>query len=193
MSWPLNSGEIISGLGAVVAFCAMIATLWFSRRNLKLQLVATELKYFEDFQKWADQLADALTEAEHLCDLDPKQVAGEPFFDRRHRLQITISSMVDRGRWFFPNIVTDDHGADKEPGYQGYRPKLLDGPVDAYNCLKKLDCQQRENNQSIRKDLTKAKREFVGQVQKILDPTSRRSFFDSIRDKAALRGQRATT
>ena len=186
MSWPFNPGEMVSGLGAVIAFCAMIVTLWFGTRNLKLQVVATELKYFEDFQKWADQLADALTEAEHLCDLDPKQVAGESFFDRRHRLQITISSMVDRGRWFLPNIVVDDHGADKEVGYRGYRHELLDGPVDAYNCLQRLDCQDREHNKPIRSELTKAKRKFVGHVQRILDPTSRRIFFDRIREKAAL-------
>jgi hypothetical protein len=191
MSWPFNPGEIISGLGAAVAFCAMIVTLWFGNRNLKLQIVATELKYFEDFQKWADQLADALTEAEHLCDLDPKQVAGESFFDRRHRLQITISSMVDRGRWFLPNVVVDDHGADKELGFRGYRHELLDGPVDAYDCLTRLDCQDWESNKSIRKGLTNAKRKFVGQVQRILDPTSRRIFFDRIRDKAALVDQHA--
>lgn len=190
MSWPLNPGEIISGLGAVIAFSAMIVTLWFARSNLKLQIAATELKYFEDFQKWADQLADALTEAEHLCDLDPKQIAGESFLDRRHRLRITISSMVDRGRWFLPNIVVDDHGADKELGYRGYRHELLDGPVDVYTCLQRLDCQDREGNRSIRNDLTKAKRKFVGQVQRILDPTSRRIFFDRIRDKAARMDER---
>jgi len=191
ISWPFNPGEMISGLGAVIAFCAMIVTLWFGTRNLKLQAVATELKYFEDFQRWADQLADALTEAEHLCDLDPKQVAGESFFDRRHRLQITISSMVDRGRWFLPNVVVDEHGADKEVGYRGYRHELLDGPVDAYNCLQRLDCQNPEHNKPIRSELTKAKRKFVGQVQRILDPTSRRIFFDRIRDKAALVNQHA--
>jgi len=65
-----QSSEIISGLGAGIAFFAMIVTLWFGRRNLNLQIAATE--YFEDFQKWADQLSDALTEAEHLCDLDPQ-------------------------------------------------------------------------------------------------------------------------
>ena len=185
MSWQPNPGEIISGLGAAIAFFAMVVTLWFGRRNLNLQIAATELKYFEDFQKWADQLSDALTEAEHLCDLDPRQVAGESFFDRRHRLQITISSMVDRGRWFLPNVVVDDHGADKELGYRGRRHELLDGPVEAYNCLQMLDCQDGGNNKSIRAELNKARRKFVGQVQRILDPTSRRIFFDRIRDKAA--------
>jgi hypothetical protein len=74
-------------------------------------LVATELKYFEDFRRWADQLVEALTEAIHLCDLDPKQVVGESFFDRRHRLRIALSAMIDRGTWFFPNIEVDGHGA----------------------------------------------------------------------------------
>ena len=99
--------------------------------------------------------------------------------------------MVDRGRWFLPNVVVDDHGADKELGYRGYRHELLDGPVDAYNCLQRLDCQDREHNKSIRSELTRAKRKFVGQVQRILDPTSRRIFFDRIRDKAALVNQHA--
>jgi hypothetical protein len=67
---------------------------------------------------------------------------------------------------------------------------LLDGPVDAYNCLQRLDCHDLEGNKSIRNDLTKAKRKFVGQVQRILDPTSRRIFFDRIRDKAAQMDQR---
>jgi hypothetical protein len=34
---------------------------------------------FEDFQKWADELVDVLTEAIHLCDLYPKRVVDETF------------------------------------------------------------------------------------------------------------------
>jgi hypothetical protein len=150
-------------------------------RKLIERIVATELKYSEDFRKWADQLADTLTEAIHLCDLDPKQVAGESFFDRRHRLRITISAMIDRGRWFFPNIEVDDHGADKEVGYRGFRHELLDGLVGAYRCLQRLDYRNWDNNVRIRDELTMSKRHFVGRVQKILDPTAKRSLLDRIR------------
>jgi hypothetical protein len=151
--------------------------------------MATELKYFEDIQKWAIQLADAFTEAIHLCDLDPKRVQGESFFDRRHRLRITVSTLIDRGRWFFPNIQVDDHGADKELGYRGYKHESLDGVAMAYRLLQNLDYQNRDNNRSIRDGLTVSKRHFVGQVQKILDTNNRQTVFERIRNEV---NQRAT-
>ncbi len=130
MSWPLLTAEtasaVMSAASVIIALSAAVTTFWFARQNLRrevqnqqLNLMAAELKYFEDFWKWANQVADALTEAAHLCDLDPKGVVGEPFFDRRHRLRITLSTMVDRGRWFFPNIEVDQHGADNELGFRG--------------------------------------------------------------------------
>jgi hypothetical protein len=192
MSWPLDTVQTvtaaISGLSAAVALCAAAATVWFARRNLtrelvnqQINMVGAELKYFEDFKKWADQLAETLTEAIHLCDLDPNKVTGEPFFARRHRLRVTLSTMIDRGRWFFPNIEVDDHGADNELGYRGYRHELLDGLVSAYRCLQRLDYNKRENNQSLRNDLTAAKRHFVGHVQAIIDPNTRVVVWDRIR------------
>jgi hypothetical protein len=112
---------VISGFGALVSLSAAIVAVRFAKQNLarellnqRLNVVTTRLKYFEEFRKWADQIALVLTEAIHLCDLDPSQVEGESFFDRRHRLRIALSTMIDRGRWFFPNLEVDDHGADKE-------------------------------------------------------------------------------
>lgn len=194
MSWPFDKMQtiaLISAFSPIVALFGAVVTVLFASRNWKrelinqrLNIVATELKYFEDFRKWADQLGDALTEAIHLCDLDPtREYKGELFFDRRHRLRITVSSMIDRGRWFFPNIEVDDHGANKELGYRGYRHELLDGVVSAYICLGQLDYRNKQNNRSLRDQLTICKRHFVGQVQKILDPNDRSKFFDRIRSE----------
>src|SRR5262249_19631162 len=91
MGWPLSASEtvtaVISSLSAFVAVFAASATVWFARRNLSRQIVdqqvnlaMAKIKYFEDFRKWADELADVLTEAIHLCDLDPQKVVGESFF-----------------------------------------------------------------------------------------------------------------
>jgi hypothetical protein len=194
MHWPLDAAQtataVLSGLSAAIALGAAVATVWFARRNLRRELlnqeinmVSAEIKYFEEFRKWADQVAEALTEAIHLCDLDPLKTTGEPFFERRHRLRITLSSMIDKGRWFFPNIEIDDYGDGKELGYRGYRHELLDSLVSAYRCLQQLDYHKRENNQSLRNDLTAAKRHFVGRVQRILDPDTQRSEWNRIRSK----------
>jgi hypothetical protein len=204
--WPLSRQETIAALpalSAAVALLAASATIWFSTRTLglalqgqKLNMVTTELKYFEDIRKWGDQLADALTEAAHLCDLDPAKLdraagyEGESFFDRRHRLRITISSMIDRGRWFFPNIEISGHGMGNEIGYRGYRHEVLDGVVQAYLYLGRIDYRNRGNNVSLRDKLTDCKRHFVGQLQQILDPTSRSDVFNDLRtemDKARKR------
>src|SRR5436305_2023981 len=140
MAWDVETLKAaISFFSALIALGAAITTVVFAAKNLnrerlnqQLSFISAEQKYFEDMRKWADQLSDALTEAIHLCELDPNRLQGESFFDRRHRLAITISSMIDRGRWFFPNAEIDEYGASKEAGYRGYRHEVLDGLVYAY-------------------------------------------------------------
>jgi hypothetical protein len=177
MHWPLSAAQTVT---AAISIAALTGTLWLGFRNFarealnqKLNAISLQREHFDAVRKWADQLSDTLTEAIHLCDLDPNRTDGESFFARRHRLLITLSSMIDRGRWFFPNIEADDHGADKELGYRGYRHEVLDGLVAAYRFVHRIDYRTRENNRSVRDDLTSAKRYFVGQVQKLLDPANR--------------------
>jgi hypothetical protein len=174
-----------AGVSAAVAFGTMVVTILFLKKNFvrelqnqEMNLVATRLRYFEDFRTWADQAVESLTEAIHLCDLDPNKVQDESVFSRRHRLRIAISSMIDKGRWFYPNIILDEHGAHKEEAYRGYRHELLDGLVEAYGSLQRLDYENQKNNWSVRKDLTAAKRHFVSQVQIILDPSRRNEEFE---------------
>jgi hypothetical protein len=199
MHWPLDAAQTTTALISIIAAATVgwFAFLNFRRelRNQRLSAVSIRQKYFEDVRKWADQLADVLTEAIHLCDLDPRQVEGESFFNRRHRLRNALSSMIDRGRWFFPNIVADDHGADKELGYRGYRHEVLDGLVEAYRCVQRIDYANPQNNKTTRDALTSSKRHFVGQVQEILDPGGSakefaRIFDDVMRTRSRQDGRR---
>jgi hypothetical protein len=73
----------------------------------------------------------------------------------------------------------------KELGYRGYRPELLNGVVSAYRYLERLDYRIVDNNGPVRNELTDYKRHFVGQVQKLLDPTKRRTYFDRLRSDVA--------
>ena len=164
----VSAGISLGGAGLTAGF----AWLNFRRERLNQQLnfKLSRQKYFEEMRGWAVQICDLLTEAIHLCDLDPQRVEGESFFARRHRLLNAISSMIDRGRWFFPNIEVDDHGADNQLGYRGYRHEVLDGLVAAYTSVRRMDYRVQAKNHSIQTDLTIAKRHFVGHVQAILDP-----------------------
>jgi hypothetical protein len=190
MEWTLNTQETITVTLSCISAIFAGTALWMAMRklgyettNYKLGKFSARAKYFDDFRKWADELSDTLTEAIHLCDLDPKKIVGESVFDRRHRIMIKLSSMIDRGRWFFPNIGIDRHGSEKEMGYQGYRHEMLDGLVEAYRCLGNLNYNSQELKSDIREKLTLCKRHFVGQVQKILDPNSQREELERILEK----------
>lgn len=170
------ASAVIAAIAAAIAAVSAIE----SRLKARREVVELQIKYFDNFRKWADASALYLTEAIHLCDLEPDRVTGETFFDRRHRLRIAISNQTDAGRWFFPNIEVDDYGAHKEPGYRGYRHEVLDGLVTAYRCLDRLDYIKPSNNELIRVELTASKRHFIGQVQHILDPARQKKEFDQI-------------
>src|SRR5205085_9721375 len=129
--------------------------------NQTLTYVATKQKYFEDLHKWAEGLTDLLSEAVHLCELDPAKVVGESFFDRRHRIRTALSSMIDRGRWFFPNVDSEKYGKDKPLAFRGYRHEVLDSLVEAYNVMRLVNYVVAGKNESCREALVEAKKKFV--------------------------------
>jgi hypothetical protein len=182
----LNSAAKISMFAAFISAGAATFTIYFAFKNFRretinqtLTYVTSKQKYFEDLRKWADELTDILSEAVHLCELDPKRVVGEAFFDRRMRIRTALSSMIDRGRWFFPNVDSGEHGRDKPLAFRGYRHEVLDSLVMAYNQLTELNYKT-GGDAHCRGILVQAKRQFVSQIQKVLDPVRRQEEFEKI-------------
>jgi hypothetical protein len=76
-----------------------------------------------------------------------------------------LSSQIEIGRFFFPNITaTNGFGSEKPLAYQGYRNLSLDFLVYSYNILKRQDYQ---NNH---KELEVFQREFTSIVFNIINP-----------------------
>ena len=173
----LTSLQVIT---AVIAVMAIASPAFFAYLNWRRERVAFRQNYFKEIRVWADEVSDLMSEAMHLCDLDPKKMTAETFFDRRHRLRIALSSMIDRGRWFFPNLELDDHGKNKPPGFRGYRHEILDGIVRAYRSVDAMNCDEQTKNGPVREDLFGARRHFVGCAQRIFDPAKQRSEFEKI-------------
>lgn len=171
---------LLSLASAVIALSAALAAYLYTRYKDRRERIDLQIKYFDSFRKWADKAIDDLSEAVHLCDLDPNKVIGEPFFDRLHRLRISISSLIDKGRFFLPNNGVEDYGRDKDIGFKGYRHEILDALVEAYRLLNKMDYASKANNVGLRVDLVTAKRAFAGNVQEVLDPSGSKREFDRI-------------
>jgi len=123
-----------------------------------------------ELRKWADAVSERMTDAIFLCDLDPPQLLEGEFFRKRHILRTRLSALIDRGRWFLPNINDDGHGKSKPIAYQGHRQLALECVVDAFQTVSELDCKAQAPNKQAQPNLIKTKREFVAEIQTILDP-----------------------
>lgn len=132
------------------------------RRHASFNTVA---EWRRDLRDWAAETIDVLSEATYLCgDSDPPNPETlARMFSCRHRL----SSMIDRGRFFLPNIRKDEHGVDKPYAYRGLRHSGLDPLVAAERVLSTNTTGRFTDR---RHALVAMKREFVSAIQKILDP-----------------------
>lgn len=188
----LDGGGVVDILGIAVAVLAAALSGFFAWRSAnaenwsgRLDLWSAEDAFFSELREWAGGALLLLSEAVHLCDLDPAKAEGESVFCRRHRLRIELSAAVDKGRWFFTNVKIDDHGENKQVGFQGYRHEILDYLVDAYNLVGTMDYAEMRNNLTLRSRLAFVKRGFVGSVQSVFDPSKRSAEIMKIRRAVA--------
>jgi hypothetical protein len=179
----MDTATIVSIVSAAIAASsAAIAFSNYSREELnqKIQTAKWKREYFAEVVKWSDESILLLSEALHLCDLDPQKCEKGEFFDNRHVLRIKLSAQIDKGRWFFPNYAIDEHGQQKEVAYRGYRPAVLNGLVFAYRAVTSLDYIDMTKNTDARMEIERGKRLFTGEIQLVLDPRTRDEEFKKL-------------
>lgn len=175
---------VAASASAVAAIASVIVAVMFARRAEAFAAAQRRHASFEtvaewrrDLREWANEVIDVVSQAAYVCgDLDSQAIrsrsidsASVPPVDLeqtlacRHRL----SSLIDRGRFFLPNIRKMDHGFHKPPAYRGLRHPALDPLVAAERVLS-LGTTGRFND---RKDaLVAMRREFVSSMHHLLDP-----------------------
>ncbi|MGH9967578.1 MAG: hypothetical protein ACREBG_07055 [Pyrinomonadaceae bacterium] len=160
-----------------ITLLAAVATVYFAVRTRRdtakqrrIQILALRRQYDSDLRRWADAACQSMTEAVFLCDLDPGKLPAGEFFNKRHNLLSTLSTLADQGRWFLPNVHEDAHGHHKPVAFRGFRQPSLDCVVGAHRLVAKMDYRRQTPNLEIRPKLVELKRSFVSELQKILDP-----------------------
>lgn len=170
-------GEFVTVCGSAVS---LAISLYFSAKAkkmesilLNMQVLSWKQEYFADMVKWADEVSDTLSEIIHLCECDPQRM--QDFFNQRIRIRSKISSLLDRGRVFFPNqvSVTDIYGKESLNGSIGFRQNILNVLAECYLVATKIDYVNKLNNIAHRARLVALKKEFTEQVKIALDPKSR--------------------
>jgi len=130
----------------------------------RLNAVAFTAEYFRDIRAWASEAVDVLSEAIYAGMGGGTVTPESESLLRRSRCR--LSALIDRGRFFLPNIRVDDHGANKPSAYQGYRHPALD-PLMAAERILGGTLGRFESPQEA---LIAMRRNFVSAIQRILDP-----------------------
>jgi hypothetical protein len=127
---------------------------------------------------WADEACDSISVAIHASKADISH-HDEMLFTSLQR----ISALLDRGRWFFSNLWSDEYGKHKEPAYRGLRQPILDALFDAYFTIEMLRTTKDSSHIT---ELVHCQRTFVSEVQQVLNPRRREREIERINEQFAI-------
>ena len=167
---------VLALISSVVFFCLSRKEIQKQRDEMRRQgdtaRISAQLQYYAQLRSWADQVVDLLSKAAFLSICDPEKMPLPPndFFTKRGEMMAELSALIDRGRWFLPNYASDEFGQHKPEAFRGFRQKSLDLMVEAHDIIDNLKTQNGDENASKRGAIVKIKRDFVSEIQKVLDP-----------------------
>lgn len=154
-------------LNQIVALLIPVMVAYFGYRfheRMRLQ------HYFGELRVWSSSCLDCLSEAVHLCELDPALTVDPSFFNRRHNVLQRLSSSIDQGRWFFPNAEVNDAENWRLDSYHNFERRPLDDLVYAYGAVKRLSYKDQAENVLMKAPLVEIKKDFTSSIQVLLDP-----------------------
>lgn len=190
---PANLGSILATVGsAAFALVSYVSQLQATRKaeetERRLELVQKEgLRASLDAQviRWGNTVIDMLAEAERVSRRRARTPDPQAWDDLRDNLVSRLSACVDQGRLFFPNVSHDLVGLDRPFANRGFRPPILDAVMLVHERLRRMDPAPA----SIERDgnaLFHARRAFVSELQRALDPRRRDLIFDNLADNTRL-------
>ena len=112
----------------VIAYVSLLvsgALAVFYIRDRRHAKYAIESEYSNQLLVWHASVIDVLVVLRNSSKLKNEE--------EKRSLLLRLSSLIEQGRFFFPNIKPDDYGAEKPPAYRGYRNIALDFLVASYN------------------------------------------------------------
>ena len=148
----------ISVLGAVFSRIDARARRKHGHEQIRQSVVASR-------RAWGEAVIDAISEGAALASMGSMEPLK--FFDERERCATKLSSLIDRGRLFFPNLPSSRTAKDKESAYSGRRLPLLDAIVYAFYEVETLGL---ETDLDSRTFIVRCRRAFVSELQTYLDP-----------------------
>lgn len=166
----------IEGVVAVLSLVLSLGLAFFYMRDRRAAKFSLTAEYCASLLEWHAHVAEQLIVSRAL----ERERTSE-----QHRMDLAhLSSLIEQGRFMFPNIEKGDgFGADKPPAYQGYRNLALDFLVASHNLLREPPSDE------ARVKLELLQRHFTSVVYEIVRPKERLETIRALTDRYFAKNQ----
>lgn len=165
-----NLDVVIAITSAIVALISALVARGETRRQRKLQTERLRQGIDASSLDWGGAAIDSLARIAAFVRTRHMQPNDLSFEAARANMLITLSTLVDRGRLFFPNVAPDKSGAGKESAYQGQRPPILDAMMFTYHELAAVTREGGPPAEDSAAFIDECRRLLVSELQAHLDP-----------------------
>ena len=200
---------LIAAVGAMIGFSIRQNTAKQQQlesdrvdREQKVQDKRDQLRAFDGYRRelgrFTDAVIDVMGEIQTLIAFDPDRAeipanARQRFVEQRSRLISRVSSLLDRGRFFFPNREVSNTGEHKGPAQEGLRDPVLNRILAASYVLMATDYESFDRNRKrwIRWEtlttVTKGSAGHVGSAFRLLSKTEQSRLADELTKERGIR------
>lgn len=165
----VDAGVVVGAVGVAAGLLGWFTGRRAERRNYRLGASAFTADWHRDLRSWASEGVDSLSRGVYCASRSASSTQMSAVV--RDECCSNLSALVDRGRFFLPNYNPDEVGLDKPSAFRGFRHPAIDFLVAAHDVVE--DPARASAFSSQRDALIAIKREFVSEIQDLLDPRSR--------------------
>jgi hypothetical protein len=162
----MDASNVIAGLSLLLS----VTLAFFYVRDRAHARYNISNEYIRELLDWHNSVVDVLMRFRHL-----RRTNDAPDF--QHDLAC-LSSLIEQGRFYFPNLVQNSYGSNKPAAYRGYRNLALDFLVEFYDIVNHLSHD--DGDQEL---LCALQRYFTSIVFQIVRPKDRLNTIKQLTDQ----------
>jgi hypothetical protein len=171
--------DLVAVAAAGVSVLALFLNIMITSRQTRVSVESLKFSNDSQVMNWANRTVAAMAEAQHIC-ASPN--VGALFLNERGiLLATTLSSLIDEGRWFFPNVSRRTAEGEKAGAHRSARQPVLDHIGAAYEAVNEMLRTEEGSRGGLAARIGEAKRHFVAEIQHAVDPRRRAWVMDRFR------------
>lgn len=171
--WQLlqdNIGLVVTVVSAIAAVIGAIASRAETRKQRQLRTEQLRQSIDSASLDWGNAAIDTLVRSAMLARTRHLHANEGAFQSARAATLINLSSLIDRGRMFFPNLDEHKKGVEKDGAYRGSRPPILDAMVWVHSEIQALTREGGPTGDNSAAFIDECRRLIVSELQAHLDP-----------------------